>query len=259
MPQQREQMMAQKQKNTTVKNVIVFASYNESKNLRLLFEELIPQLTKHDAVIVADDSNETESAATQLLVEEFAHKYELLLSVSSSTFKGGRGAAIRRGFEFGLHQFPNADYFIESDSDGSHRMLDVLKLRDWNQSSPSLLIGSRYLKDSSINGWTLTRRCFSKTLNVLIPLLLGLRLRDVTNGLRRYSRDAVVSILATEPQNMGFIYLSEVALLLSKSNFVIEETAIVFDDRVYGSSSVTWRELSDSLIGVSRLFLGTTK
>lgn len=239
-----------------VRRVIVFASYNESENLRVILNALLPQMSAMDAVVIADDSGPEDKARLVEMVTELGKLESFNLEVTSSETKAGRGAAIRRGFELATKKYPEASVFVESDSDGSHRPVDIIKIRDWDESDAGLVIGSRYLRESEIVGWTPTRRAFSRSLNFYLPRLLNVPLKDVTNGLRRYSRSAVTQILNVESKNSGFIYLSEVAQLLHVSGFNIVEIPIVFDDRLHGSSSVTWREIYDSLKGVLGLLLG---
>jgi dolichol-phosphate mannosyltransferase len=78
---------------------------------------------------------------------------------------------------------------------------------------------------------------------------------DITNGLRRYSKAAIEKILQTKQENSGFIYLSEQALIVKNSNLLITEIPIIFVDRTLGTSTVTWREISNSLIGVTKILL----
>jgi dolichol-phosphate mannosyltransferase len=155
-------------------------------------------------------------------------------------------------------KFPHLVHFIECDADGSHRVVDIIKVRDL-ESHGDLLIGSRYLPESKIVGWPMTRRVFSYLLNISIPCLMKVRVSDVTNGLRRYSITAVDAILAKEPINKGFIYLSEQALILRNQGYVLDEVPIIFVDRTLGKSTVTWREIVASLKGISDLFFSRNK
>jgi hypothetical protein len=93
----------------------------------------------------------------------------------------------------------------------------------------------------------------SRSLNFLIPKLLNLPCTDVTNGLRRYALTAGRKILDTEANTAGFIYLAEVASLLHRGGLRIEEVPIAFDERRYGSSSVGFSELANSLIGLVQI------
>jgi len=149
-------------------------------------------------------------------------------------------------------KFPNLKAIIECDADGSHQPIDILRLRD-DIEICDLLVGSRYLPKSSISGWSLKRRTFSKLLNIFIPILLGLKIHDVTNGLRKYSITAIDLLISTHQENTGFIYLSEQALLISQKGMVLSEIPIHFIERIHGSSSVTAHEITNSISGIVKL------
>lgn len=83
--------------------------------------------------------------------------------------------------------------------------------------------------------------------------MLGLSVRDVTNGLRRYSRTAVEQILQFQPASSTFIYLTEQALIVQRCGLMIEEVPIRFEERRAGASSVTWRELQASVEGLFQI------
>lgn len=235
-----------------ITRAIVIPSYGEDLALPALLSTLAGDFGEDNAIIVADDS---QPAIRARLVQgcEMVMKDSLgTLIFSFAENKSGRGAAVRRGMKLAREEFPNLVFIMECDADGSHQPQDILRVRD-SAISCDLLVGSRYLKGSQIEGWPIKRRIFSKILNVLIPFLLHLHVKDVTNGLRRYSIRAVNLILNSEANNSGFIYLSEQALLISKSGFKINEIPIVFIDRELGSSTVTWREIISSILGIIKL------
>ena len=235
-----------------ITRAIVIPSYGEDLALPALLSTLAGDFGEDNAIIVADDS---QPAIRARLVQgcEIAMKDSLgTLMFSFAEDKSGRGAAVRRGMKLAREEFPNLVFIMECDADGSHQPQDILRVRD-SAISCDLLVGSRYLIGSQIVGWPIKRRIFSKILNVLIPFLLHLHVKDVTNGLRRYSIRAVNLILNSEANNSGFIYLSEQALLISKSGFKINEIPIVFIDRELGSSTVTWREIISSILGIIKL------
>lgn len=206
-------------------------------------------LTATDAIIVMDDSpepiaDEVEAACSEVLKESSAS----YLFVNHQG-KVGRGDAVRRGMEQAVTLFPSLEFVMECDADGSHRPVDILRVKE-SKIEADLLIGSRYLRDSKVQGWPFSRRIFSRALNFIIPRVLQVNVTDITNGLRRYSINAVNEIIAQYQVNKGFIYLSEQALALEKRGLLIKELPTVFVNRTQGSSTVTWREVLASLRGV---------
>ena len=239
--------------NTEVTNVIVIPSYNETLALPQLLKDLKPGLSSMDAVIVMDDSSkEVSEEINQRCLESLA-KSDFEFRFETSGTKSGRGAAIRKGMVIALAEFPNVKYLVECDADGSHRPVDILKIKT-SSSRADLLVGSRYLASSEIHGWPISRRVFSWALNRIIPRIMRVQLHDITNGLRRYSRIAIEKIVSEPQVNSGFIYLSEQAVHINRAGMKIEEEPIVFVDRTLGVSTVTWREILASLRGVLNLF-----
>lgn len=244
--------------NPLVLNVIIIPSYNETLALPELLRGLGSGLSLQDAVIVMDDSSEEISKQVEHNCLEAIKNSNFEFKFNESGLKSGRGAAVRRGMALALSEFPNLETILECDADGSHRPEDILGIKN-SSSKADLLVGSRYLKSSRILGWPLTRRLFSWFLNRSIPWLTRIELKDITNGLRRYSKEATEVILSKDQVNTGFIYLSEQALLISRAGMAISEESIIFVDRTLGKSTVTRREISDSLYGIFKLVLANRR
>jgi dolichol-phosphate mannosyltransferase len=237
-----------------VKNIIIIPSFNETFALPDLLSQLIDNLTTNDAVLIMDDSKadiatEIDSQCKQIMAQA---KCEYIFINHGE--KSGRGAAVRRGMETAKKTFPNMEFVIECDADGSHQPKNILQIRNY-ESSTDLVIGSRYLPDSTITGWPLSRRIFSYILNKTIPKIFKIDITDITNGLRRYSVSATESILNQRQRNTGFIYLSEQAIVVNNSKLSINEIPIDFIDRTKGESTVSWKEVTDSIRGIIGLFL----
>jgi dolichol-phosphate mannosyltransferase len=238
--------------NKSVENVVIIPSYNELLALPTQLRFLVPKLDKNTAVVVVDDSPEEVSNQLRDKCDEICREHQTQLIFLSNPKKNGRGRAIRLGMETARENFPNLRYSIECDADGSHRPEDIMRLI---QSSVDcdLLVGSRYLPESKIQGWPISRRLFSYLLNKILPRVFALGLTDVTNGLRRYSQSATGAILSEEAICNGFIYLSEQALVVKNNHLTISEIPITFIERISGSSTVTWREIVNSLRGIVEL------
>lgn len=235
--------------NKTVRKVIIIPSYKEMLALPTMLTELREYLEKTDAILIMDDSPEVIAKEIDSLCKQALGKCAARYHFINHQGKSGRGSAIRRGIEYSLDVFPDLEFIIECDADGSHRPVDIAKVKE-SKSRSHMLVGSRYLSESKIVGWPISRRIFSKILNLIIPRLLDIKLHDITNGLRRYSTKAAYEIINQPQKNMGFIYLSEQALIVKQHGLEIEEIPIEFTDRTQGSSTVTWREIAASVQGV---------
>jgi dolichol-phosphate mannosyltransferase len=231
---------------------LVIPTYNESQSLPFLLLELENCWEKEDLIIVVDDSEEVEHIATSKLIEAMAVKGFQTLIIRGQ-LKGGRGAAILEAMRLLIRRDINFDFVIEADADGSHRAADILLIKNHKKNS-DFVIGSRYMKESKIIGWSLSRRLLSRILNLLIPQMLNVKTSDITNGLRRYSFKAAQIICSYESKNSGFIYLSEQALYLNRSNINPSEIPIIFAPRIAGRSSVTKKDLLSAFFGLIGLW-----
>lgn len=235
-----------------VKDILVLASYMEFENLGQLISGLLPHMSEKSVLIISDDSGLKNQDRIREIIEQASKDSPVKIFLSMSDTKKGRGSAIRRGFKVGYETFHSAENYLEMDSDGSHRAEDIIRMLAAKKCD--FTIGSRYLPESQIEGWPITRKLFSAILNRILPRLFKLPSSDLTNGLRSYSRKSI-SILLSKPQrHSGFIALTEQALILKEANIFPNELPIKFVNRISGVSSVGFREVIDSLKGVYSLW-----
>ena len=240
--------------NDSIEVIVAIPAFNERETLPIIVKELSIFLSEKDAILILDDSPFQIHAEIQSAVTIAAKNSRCVVFFLHNNGKSGRGAAVRRGMELSFERFPKMKYFIECDADGSHQVTDIIKLKS-SEIVCDLLVGSRYLRESRIIGWPISRRVFSKILNSAIPFVLNVPIRDITNGLRRYTPQALRQILLQEPINKGFTYLSEQAFLVHSSQLKLAEIPIIFVERVAGRSTVTWKEILASLRGILHLLL----
>ena len=142
------------------------------------------------------------------------------------------------------------------DADYSHdpnELKNNLKL--FKESKYDLLISSRYLSDSKIINWPVTRKIFSFMANSLAKFLLRVPVSDYTNGFRIYSNNAANHIAFNCGKiGEGFIILSEILVELYYKNFKVGETSGKFVNRVRGESSVNFKEILNSFLGLIRIY-----
>ena len=227
-----------------VLTVIVLPVFNEYTTLPIFIEDLLLNIDKNTAIVIVDDSKPK--------VLDASYKGISHLHILENNHKQGRGAAVRQGMKYAVINFPNATCIIESDSDGSHLVSDIVKIIN-QPLDYDLLIGSRYLNESQIINWPLYRRFFSFLLNFIIPKLINVNSKDLTNGLRSYTLGSARIILSHNNNINGFMNLSETAKILSKHELIIKEVPIKFTNRIAGKSSVTFKELYKSIKGLTYL------
>jgi dolichol-phosphate mannosyltransferase len=236
---------------TDITKVVILPTYREFETLRKILSEIGPLLWESDCVIISDDTGLQHQSRLISLATAALSDSRARLHFTFSEAKGGRGAAIYRGMDLALTRFPNLEYLVEADSDGSHRVQDIIRVLQSDKSD--FVIGSRYLPESRIEGWSQSRRALSYWLNRLIPRILRVDCTDITNGLRRYSKLGAIELINSGQQNTGFIYLSEQAQKLVSAGYPLVEIPTIFVNRTDGESSVGLREITMSLLGVFKL------
>jgi len=235
----------------TQKITFILPAYKETKSIHQLILDLHEAVPNNSSIIVIDDSPTNQTyESVQTALQECG--WDINNSkVIKNAIKGGRGHAVKLGLQYALKN-DSTNCFVEMDSDGSHSATMALKVA---QTIPEydFCVGSRYLPESQIVGWSLARRVFSRVINLILRTTFNDEITDWTNGLRAYSRQATETLCEHESLTTGFIYLSEQAVILTNHNFKICQVPIRFLDRTHGESSVTWRELANSLTGVFRI------
>ena len=143
------------------------------------------------------------------------------------------------------------------DADFSHPPKEIPRnLNYFSKNNLDLLIGSRYLKKSKIINWPVSRKILSYLSNKLAKLLLSIPVTDYTNGFRIYStRSCKVIIKNCGKIGDGFIILSEILQEINNKKLRIDEIETVFVNRTRGESSINFKLILMSLIGLSKLFV----
>tara|TARA_Y200000002_G_scaffold376353_1_gene380064 strand:- start:52 stop:768 length:717 start_codon:yes stop_codon:yes gene_type:complete len=229
------------------KIAIVIPTYNELENIESLIKAILKNTSDVTIFLVDDSKDESIGSlinSKNLKVKYFHRKNER-----------GRGSAVLYGFRKALEE-DKYDIFIEMDADFSHDPQELNShIKNFENLELDLLIASRYLKNSKIINWSVQRKVLSKLSNFLARVLLGINLKDFTNGFRFYSKRAAEKVTNTCGNiGDGFIILSEIIVVLNNNNFKISEISTIFVNRVRGESSVNLKLVLASLFGIFKLY-----
>ena len=147
------------------------------------------------------------------------------------------------------------------DADFSHNPNELKRnIKYFYKNSLDMLISSRYLKESKIKNWPISRQIFSKMSNFLTRLILPVPVSDYTNGYRLYSKRSIKLILNECGKiGDGFIVLSEILLKIYSKNYKIDEIKTIFINRKRGESSVSFSLIVNSLFGLFKLYFISLK
>lgn len=229
---------------------IIIPTLNEHQNIFFLLKKIRKYL-KTAIICIVDDSKNDK---TEILLRKKKIKNLLYFHRIG---KKGRGSAVLFGFKKILSNKKDSQIFVEMDADFSHNPIELKKnLLIFKKNKSDLLISSRYLKQSKIINWTISRRIFSFLANKLANFFLRCNVSDYTNGYRIYSKRAVQLILKKCGKiGDGFIVLSEIILILKLKKYRIHETFTKFENRRRGESSVNLKLILNSLYGLIKLII----
>ena len=231
---------------------LIIPTYNELENIEKLVKA-IKKNVKNCNIFIIDDTKKNDIG--RLIVNK-----NIKVRYFHRKKKSGRGSAIIYGLKKAI-QNKNNTIFIEMDADFSHDPKELKKnINIFKKKKLDLLIASRYLKDSEIINWSLSRRIFSKLSNFLARNILQIFLQDFTNGFRIYSKRATKKIVQRCGNiGDGFIILSEIIVVLNNNNYKIDEVSSKFVNRKRGESSVNISLIFASLFGLLKLFFIKSK
>ncbi len=230
-----------------MKCVVVIGTYNEAESIPGLLADILRQGSEYEAIVVDDNSPD----GTGRLVAEMAADEGRIHVVHRPT-RLGYGSAYLEGFKAALGM--GADYIVQMDADYSHNPSDVPRLVDAAQDA-DLVIGSRYVKGGTIEGWPLRRKIISRTANIVARRLLALPIRDCTGGFKCFPRSTLEGIDFTDIRSRGFASLYEINYACHRSGKKFREVPINFVERRAGESKLTWRMMAEALVVMVRLRL----
>ena len=226
--------------------IIIIPTYHEEKNILKLTNKIHKIIPKCKILIIDDTKN---SKIPKIYKKNSRVKFIIRKN------KKGRGSAVLFGLKSAIQDQSN-NIFIEMDADLSHKPSELNRnIKFFLKNNCDLLIASRYLPNSKIKNWSIQRRIFSKLSNLLAKFFLQIDISDYTNGFRIYSRKAAKKIVSDCGKiGDGFIVLSEILLRIHLSKLKIMEIHSIFINRVRGQSSVNFKLILQSLIGLIKLF-----
>lgn len=211
---------------------IVIAAYDEAENAEKLTRRLDSSLRslrdcKSEILFVVEGRD-----GTREILEGLARGIPNL-RVLYGEKPGGLGKAFRRGF---AAVSPESEYVVTLDADLNHQPEEIPRLleaaRDRNA---DILVGSRFVEGGRTDGTPAWKLFLSGTLNVILRIVFGLRVRDKTSGFRVYRGGALRRL---EFDNDNFAFLPEILIRANALGMSIVEAPIHFIFRTEGRSKM---------------------
>lgn len=220
--------------STPVKLSLVIPTYNESKNIGTLIDELerllTPVLGDAFELIVVDDDSPDQT--WRIALEIAAH--EPRVRVMRRQDERGLSTAVIRGW-----QVARGEVLAVMDADLQHPPDVNLGLLEQIERGAELAAGSRHVVGGGVSDWSLIRRVLSRGAQLLGLLILPAVLSRLTDPMSGYFMVRRSALAGVELDPLGYKILIEV-VARGRIRW-IGEVGYVFRERVEGESKVTWR------------------
>lgn len=222
---------------------VVVAAFDEEENVEALTRRLAAVLgalpdPSWEAIFVVEGRDRTREILERLSAE-IPH-----LRILYREEPAGLGDAFRRGF---AAVGPEVDLVVTMDADLNHQPEEIPRLVEaLRRTGSDIVVGSRFLAASRVQGTPLWKRLLSGIMNYLMRYLYGLDVRDKTSGFRVYRAAALRQI---QFRNPAFAFLPEMLIRAHQAGLRIAEEPIRFVFRSEGRSKLrilptTWSYLS---------------
>jgi dolichol-phosphate mannosyltransferase len=230
---------------------LILPTYNEAENLQAIVAASSDVLARAAPdgfrVLVVDDGSPDGTGA---IADELAFEHDWL-QVLHRTQKAGIGPAYLAGFRHALDQ--GAGFLFEMDSDFSHDPADLARLLAAVRAGADLALGSRYVPGGGVSDWGRLRRLVSEGGSAYARWVLGLRVRDLTGGFKCFRREVLEAIHFDSVRSRGYAFQVELTYRAVRAGFRVVEVPIIFRDRRYGQSKMSWRIAAEAMVLVPRL------
>lgn len=164
---------------------VLIPAYNEAPVIRDVLTEVTAVFPN---VVCINDGSADDTAA------EIEKTPAVLIN---HPFNMGQGAALQTGIDYAL-QDPEAKYFVTFDSDGQHRLEDVVTMLPFVETGGyDIALGSRFSGEAE--NISLLKLLVLKAAVRFSNLTAGVRLTDAHNGIRVFNRPFAENLRITIP------------------------------------------------------------
>ena len=209
---------------------LILPSYNEEKNLIKIFEKINNLTSVKKTIVVLVDDCSTDKT------KRFSYyKYKFKLIYKRHTKNMGLSIALESGFNLIKNKIKKKDYVVTMDSDNTHPIKIILKMiKLMNKEESDIVIASRFLKSSKVNGLSFFRKYLSVVAKHIFSYSFPFdNLKEYTCNFRVYRAllikklmknkrffknedfNIAVKILLYFLKNINFLKISEYPLILN--------------------------------------------
>ena len=232
---------------------LILPTYDEAENVERVvlraLEVLGAVAPDHRVLIVDDNSPDGTGAIADRLAAEHAN-----VGVVHRARKEGLGRAYVAGFARALAG--GADLLLQMDSDLSHDPAHLARLVRAAQNGADLVVGSRYVHGGTVGDWGPLRRAVSRGGCWYAQAVLGVRIHDLTGGMKCWRRSALERVDVGTVHSQGYSFQIETTYRALRAGFRVEEVPITFSERQVGTSKMSPRIAFEALWRVPLMRFG---
>lgn len=205
------------------KYLIIIPAYNEQENIIDVIRDITSYIPEADYVVINDCSKDSTE---KVLQQEQANYINLPVNL-------GIGGGVQTGYRYALEY--GYDIAVQFDGDGQHNAAYIKDLiAPIENGQADVTIGSRFIKNEGFQS-SVMRRLGIRFLSSLIHLLCGVKVKDVTSGMRAVNRKMIEKFAWDYAQD----YPEPEAILSSGLMHVrIQEVPVQMRERQGGTSSI---------------------
>lgn len=210
---------------------IVFPTYNESKNLPLLFQTVAKAMAgrEYEVIVVDDNSPDETWRIARELGETDAH-----VRVIRRVGRRGLSSAVIEGF-----LAARGKTLVVADADLQHDLSLLPALADASAKSTGIAIGSRYVEGGSVGQWDERRHFLSRLATKLAVKLCRVHASDPMSGFFAVER-AVFEKALPQLNPKGFKILLDLLVHVAPGT-PVTELPFTFGKREHGESKLSRR------------------
>ena len=216
--------------------LVVVPAFNEESSLGKVLTDL--KLTNFDVLVVSDGSTDS----TVLVARS------LNVPVIDLTFNLGVGGALRAGFKYAEARGYSA--IVQIDADGQHpvRAIDDL-LNEANRTKAHMVIGSRFLTQSTTMKVSIERKIMMKFLALSASKAARKKITDSSSGCRIICQP----LLGQFARHFSNSYLGDTygsVISAGRAGYKITEIPVPISSRLHGESTASTRHAISSILKV---------
>lgn len=142
------------------------------------------------------------------------------------------------GFRYALAR--DYDAIVEMDADFSHNLHDLPRvLAPVHAGQADLARGSRWEAGGGTRNWPWYRKLFSRGGSWYARTILGVPVRDVTGGFKRFHRQVLLALDLNTVHAKGYAFQIELTYRAPRAGLRVREVPSTFTERVHGQSKMS--------------------